>query len=330
MVKNTKRKNTNNKRTKSRGKGMPKQTYNGMAGSVGPSRELDVLRGHWDMLKNPCFANLSESAYRGQSGFVQRFCNTRNLTTGSDTAFLAAYTPGACASMFNSAATSATTFTPVYSVKMPGQDWLTINASSFRCIGFCVDIEYVGTELARCGMIGSGTMTPATLAAGVLTNVDNVTPLFPNVCRLSDSTMTAKWFPGPGNERYGQLGTTGDLLFGNDVGALAIYGASLPAGLQLRLVETAIYEWVPRLALGLTTSSTTQGTNPPGAFEKLHDAASRDPSFTHSFAAGASHKLGVLARHAGEAAVNVAWEGTKYLGRRAVRSAMSSAPLLLM
>jgi hypothetical protein len=307
-----------------------KQSYNGFTGSSVVSRDGAVLAGHWDMVSNPCFSDLAESAYRGQSGFTQRFTSVRTYTTGTDTAFLALYSPAGAAMSFKSGAADTTVFTPVFDIATTGQTFLAATASQWRCIGFCVDIEYVGTELARAGVIGSGTYVPNTIPAGTATNVLNVSPMFSNVTRTSDQTMTAKWFPGVGNERYMALGEGNDLLFGNDTTALAIYGVNMPAGLQVRFVETAIYEWLPKTLQGINYPSATAGRNPVGAFERIHDMASRDPSFAHSFLAGAKTKLGKYGRMAGESAMDVLWEGSKYAARSVARSAARAAPLLLM
>lgn len=311
-------------------RGGNKQSYNGFTGTSVVTRDAPVLAGHWDMVSNPCFADLSESAYRGQSGFTQRFTSVRTYTSGTDTAFLALYDPAGAALSFKSGAADTTVFTPVFDILTTGQAFLSATASSWRCIGFCVDIEYVGTELARAGVIGSGTYVPSAIPAGTATNVLNVSPMFSNVTRTSDRTMTAKWFPGVGNERYQNLGETADLLFGNDTTALAIYGVNMPPGLQIRLVETAIYEWLPKTLQGINYPSATAGRNPVGAFERIHDMASRDPSFAHSFLAGAKSKLGKYGRVAGESAMDVLWEGSKYAARGALRSAARAAPLLLM
>jgi hypothetical protein len=141
--------------------------------------------------------------------------------------------------------------------------------------------------------------------------------------------MTAKWFPGVGNERYMNLAENSDLLFGNDTTGLAIYGVNMPPGIQVRLIETAIYEWLPKTLQGINYPSATAGSNPVGAFERIHDMASRDPSFAHSFMAGASSKLGKYASRAGETAMDVLWEGSKYAARGLAKRAIRAAPLLL-
>lgn len=252
-------------------------------GSVaGPSQNSYVLNGHYRMLTDPCFSTLGESAYRGNSGNVARFTNVRTYSLTTQTAFFNAYDPASALCSQNILADSGTAFIPAWNVPGPGGAFLTANASAWRCIGLCVEVDYLGSELARSGILGSGTVAPNVIGIGSSQAIGAFTPLFPNVTRTADHTMEVKWFPGTGNERYASAGDSSATLYENDTTALVIYGTNMPAGVQLRFTETIIYEWVPLSNLGMSYPNATQGTCPPAAFETLKNEAAKDGSFAHS------------------------------------------------
>lgn len=307
---NEKSRGGKSKGRRQRGGGQRGANYNTGAIQNGTSAS-QVLSGHWRMLSDPCYANLSESAYRGQSGTTMRFTKIRNFVGTTETAFIAAYNPAAAAATATMLLNSAVPYPYSYATDMPGNVFLGTNASAFRCIGFCVDVEYVGTELARAGMIGSATLSCEVITNAVSTNtVDQLAPLIPNVTRTMDGTASCKWVPGASNEDYTKLGDPASVLYDNSKTSLVIYGIGLPAGVQIRLVETAIYEWLPLIGKEISMPAASAGTNPVGAFETLHNAARDDPSFAHSLRgsamAGFQNRAYGMAHNAGQALAGAA------------------------
>lgn len=266
-----------------------------------------VLRNHWNMLSNPCHSTLSESAYRGRAGFVSRFTAVQLITgAATDFGFFFVASPSSGSYSMQPTANSAVVNTPSYSLSLPGQVYLLANADAARCIGFCVDIDYVGTELNRSGMLYSGSVPYTTVPAGGATTVDALKTLVSNETRTPDKQLTAYWFPGVGNEEYSPLGSV-STGFDADNNVLTILGEGLPSTVQIRLRMTIIYEWTPKINTGLMTPLATGGSNPPAAYERLHDAAKSDPRFTQSFMGGVSARANQFAYAAGGAMVNAAF-----------------------
>lgn len=287
-----------------------------------PNLSSYVLNGHYRMLVDPCFATLGESAYRGNSGNVARFTNVRTISTTTDSAFFLAYAPASAMVSQNILAAAATAFVPTWNTPGPGNGFFYSTASAWRCIGFCVEVDYLGSELARSGLLGSGTVAPNALGIGASQTTATFAPLFPNVARTADRTMEVKWFPGIGNERYASNTDDVATLYENDTTTLVIYGTNMPAGVQLRFTETAIYEWLPQSNLGMSYPSATQGTCPPAAFENLKNEAAKDGSFAHSLKEaayqGLKSRAGFYAQNAGTMATDAVVGLTAgYLGSRA-------------
>lgn len=309
-----------NRRNRRAKRGRARGNYNTGGGFEG-NTSRSVLMKHWQMLSDPCYSDLSESAYRGQSGIVQRFTKIRTFVGTTETAFIAVYNPAAAATSATALASSATPYTNTYASDMPGNTFLGPNTTGHRCIGFCVDVEYIGTELNRSGIIGSSTVNASLVKIGLAAQtVDLLAPLIPNVTRTMDGTSTCKWSPGVGNEEYVKMGDSADILYDDAKSCLVIYGANMPPGVQVRLVETIIYEWLPATTTGIAMPPLTSGTNPVGAFEVLHNAAHADPTFAHSlrtsFGGGLANRANAIAAQAGGALVNAAVNyGVDSIGR---------------
>lgn len=278
-----------------------------------------VLRNHWNLIVDPCFATLAESAYRGRAGIVSRFTSIRTLTFTGYTGFLACYNPSAGASalqVFNDSTvlTSPLTYTDV----MPGQAFLLANSEASRVIGFCLDIDYIGTELNRAGMIYAGNVLGDSVDAGVGLVPDSLKQLLPNQVRTPDRQLTQLWFPGVANEEYAPVGITSQAYTGSH-NSLALMAEGMPDGIQLRIRQTTVVEWLPLAGVGVAMPSPTSGTNPVGAYEKLHDIAAQTNAFTHSFAEGATSRASAYAKRAGEALIDAAAVGAaRYVGNRMI------------
>lgn len=273
-----------------------------------------VLDNHWRMLHDPCYATLAESAYRGRAGIVSRFTGVSTYTAGGFTAAAFVWNPAATAGTQFAVAASNTVATPSYDQVMPGQAYLFTTAETWRVIGMCVDIDYVGTELNRSGMIYGGIVPADQVAAGVATTVDQIKVLLSNTTRTPDKELAQMWFPGIGNEQY--VGVSTGVSFQDSNNSLVLCFENMPAGLQIRLRVTTIYEWLPKVNTGIIMPSAVSGSNPQSAYEKLFERAKATPGFTDSFRQGASDTMHRAAYYAGSAGVNAA---ANYVLRRGNR-----------
>lgn len=276
---------------------------------------------HWRMLSDPCFAPLSTSAYRGQAGIVSRFTSITTVSTGSDTGFLMAASPQAGAytlAQFTDPTIPTAAF--AYANPLPGQAFITNNAEAVRVVGFCVDVDYIGTELNRSGMIYGGVVLGDTIGQGASPTPDSIKQLLPNQVRTPDRQITQLWFPGVGNEAYGNNGA-GSVAFAGGFNSLIIMAEGMPAGIQVRLRITTILEWLPLLGVGVSMPSPVAGYNAVGAYEKLHDIAAASNMFTHSFISGVYERANAMAYRGGQALMGLAAAGmTSAVGRAMTRN----------
>lgn len=275
-----------------------------------------VLENHWRMLSDPCTATLAESAYRGRAGIVSRFTGVTTFSAGAFTAAAFSYNPAATAGAQFAVAASNTVATPVYDQVLPGQAYLFATAEAYRVIGFCVDIDYVGTELNRSGMVYGGVLPANAVAGGVATTVDQIKVLLSNATRTPDREITQLWFPGVNNEQYSDKDNTNQ-VFGDACNSLVICLENMPAGLQIRLRVTTIYEWLPKVNTGIIMPSPVSGSNPEAAYEKLFERAKGAPGFVESFKQGAADVANRAAYFAGARGVGMAAD---YIYRRGTRA----------
>lgn len=277
--------------------------------------ESMVLSNHFRMLADPCTATLAESAYRGRAGQTSRWSAVTTYNVAGDTAFFCGVNPAAMSGFAGTFANSATLFAPVYSLAMPGQAFLLANADSWRAIGACIDVDYVGTELNRSGVIYGGILPSTALPAGVATSVDLTKVLLSNEVRTPDRQISQLWFPGVDNELPGDTGVT---QYEAGRNSFCVLAEGLPPGVQLRLRFTFIIEWFPKISTGLSMPTAVAGTNPTAAYEKLHTMGKEEPAFTHSFTSGIRHRVNQYAAAGGrmlvDGAVGLAM-GQMYTGR---------------
>lgn len=258
-----------------------------------------VLANHFRMIRDPCNATLSESAYPGRAGLTSRFTGINTYTAGADTAFLGLYNPAAFSLAYATLANSATSVAPVYGTPLVGQSYLLTNADSWRVVGFCLDIEYIGTELQRSGVIYGGILPGDAITAGTPTTVDTVKVLLPQETRTPDRPLQLFWFPGVDDQKYHDLVGISDTY-----NMVCLCMENMPAGVQVRVRHTTIVEWLPKTVLGMSMPSPVGGSNPPAAYERLHDAARQSPGFVNSLAAGAYDRAQAYAYGIGQRGVD--------------------------
>jgi hypothetical protein len=287
-----------------------------------------VLNNHWNMLRDPCSSAIGESAYRGAAGIPSRFTRTFAVNAPGSTAFYYVGNPAALAATNNPVATSATAFTPVYNQAGAGQTFIAANASAVRVIGYCLTVDYLGTELNRSGKLYTGCVPSKFVTGGVATTIDAIKSTLSDCTRTPDHSLESKWFPGVQNEEYA-LYSDIEMVFSSGNNSLVVLAENMPDGVQLEIKETIIVEWQPLTGLGFVAAPAVGGTNPVAAVERLHGLAHNDPSFFAAFRTGASTAASKYAHAAGRGFVDLAAGTISTMGRGIARNAMRSLPLLL-
>lgn len=291
------------------------------------SGDGSVLAKHWGMLVNPCEATLGESAYRGAAGIPSRFTRTQTISVDGAASFTYIANPAALSYFQTAVLSSATPIVPVYASPMAGNTFVTANSFAFRIIGFCLSVEYVGSELNRSGKLYTGVLPAQTITGGVATTADAIKSILTSSCRTPDAELESLWFPGVGNEEYSS-GLVAEEVYGNGHNSLVFIAENMPDGIQIQIRETVIVEWQPRTGQGFTASSPAGGSNPVSAYEKLHRAAHAEGAFG-GFRQGMATRASQYAHSVGSGFVDLAAGALGTVGRAAMRRMAPVAPLLL-
>lgn len=316
--------NKNSKKGKKNGKkGNRQRNVQARAGRQVYSGDSSVIQGHWEMLTDPCMSTLTESAYRGAAGIPSRFTRVVTVIGGAETCYMYIGNPTGLSFANSLALTSNSPITPVFSFGMAGKAFITANSAAFRVVGFCLTVEYIGTELNRSGKLYTGVLPAQTIAGGVATSIDKVKTLLTSSCRTPDYALESLWFPGVGNENYCDINSSAD-MFDDDKNLTVFIAENCPAGVQIQLRETVVVEWLPKPDMGFTAPKPAGGNNPVAAMERLHNAASHNPIFS-GFKEAAQIAGARYARQLGAGIVDIA----AGVGKSAFRGAMRAAPLLL-
>lgn len=242
------------------------------------------VRGHTDMLMDPCNSKITPTAYRGQDGFVQRFARTNSFTTTTGTSFVFVYYP-AYNGMYLTELPLGTTSIPIvtYNTTGPGQAFLLTNSDAQRAVAACVAVDYTGTELNRQGVIYSGLVKQSVFQQ--TTTVDTLCALLGNPQRMPDSTRELKWIPSSVEEEYWQTGAVVPEASG-DRNVMVVVGTGFTDPVQMQFTTTLIAEWQPNAGLGLAANNPNT-LDAPGGLERVRANLSRAGSWW----VGAAHSL---------------------------------------
>jgi len=204
------------------------------------------------LLTDPCNAPLVHPTYTGgDSGYLVRCDKVFIVGRGSGiTAGLIQWTPGDInddATEFLSAAGSdfSSGFPAVpFADASPGRNFLSSNASAYRCVAACAKFTYPGSESGRAGWVHYGHGNGRSIILGSNYAASGVGRLCNNYSRTPVDTVAVVWRPDfadpqmvdPTATRQQRAGT-GSILF-------AFGGFPPDAGIVVSM--TAVYEWVPR------------------------------------------------------------------------------------
>lgn len=264
MKKSKGAKNPNNaKRRKPKGRGKP--TLRGESVEEG-------LHGHLKMVMDPCASLLTQSAYAGQRGIVQRFSSTWGVNTGLDNSVVYGFSPGGMREFFFQGS-NATLFTPTFtqSTNMPGIGFLNSNASQARCVSACIRLNWSGSELNRSGSLAIGTVSGGQInTLPVLSNsCDRIYNMLQKKMRVPDGVVEIKWNPSTPDEVYQEPALTASAENFNDKTMMVFCSIGLPAA-TFTVTTTVIYEWVPTNNVGQPAPPTT-ATTVPAAVPKINN-----------------------------------------------------------
>jgi len=229
------------------------------------------------LLDDPCNAPLVHPTYSGsEGGYLARFetINTYGIASGTTTSGLIHWIPGQmlisggvnAGTIYNEATGPGVSNTMASEVlaQTPGGTFLSTNASAFRCVAACITISWPGTELARQGYVAVGNTSGVTLKSGVSIAPGSVFPLLTHSERVPMNKIELKWRPGAFDETFSDASSSPSVADLSRAGAITVYYVGLPAGgAGLLIKRTAVYEYIPNIALGLATvpSSRSKSNN---------------------------------------------------------------------
>jgi hypothetical protein len=236
--------------------------------TVGRSNAGDDLdlhaKLHALMLYDPCSADLSESVYPGDRGYVNRF--TFNQSFGiapTDTIWAMIIKPGNQVQHASAAAVSTANTTISYSTfGFPGLSFLATNASKSRAIAHCVTIVPNSAPNTATGNIHYGVVNAAAVANGKTVSFDTLISYCTERVSCSQALMApieVKWSPGGFDDRYNQFSATLPATADDDSdrNALIIVMTGYAAGTGAAVKSTSIQEWSPNLSLGVVCDATS-------------------------------------------------------------------------
>lgn len=266
--------------------------------------DVDVrVIGHTNMVLDPCHSTITQTAYRGQDGFVQRFAKTNTLSLTTEQTFIYIFYP-AYNSIYQAAvATPSTAIGPItYSLAGPGQPFLLANADAQRTVAACAEIDYTGTELNRQGLLYMGVVKASIFGDAV--TVDQITALVGHPVRVPDKTASVKWMPAPADEEYWRTGAGQPEAFG-DRNVMVIVGTGFTSAVAFQLTSTLIAEWQPSQGLGIAATNPNTADAPAG-MELVRTNLAEAGNFWVSTAQGAerAYQIGRKAYYTGKAMYN--------------------------
>lgn len=137
----------------------------------------------------------------------------------------------------------------------PGATFLDSNAAVYRPVAACIEVMWNGTEAARAGQVSGGVVAAGSLYRQTA-SPDGVSILVPNTDRTPVNHLEYIWYPSAADEIWTDPSTQiGDQQVDRR-NALAIawtnIGDGVTASPGFRIKATCVYEYKPRVAIGIT------------------------------------------------------------------------------
>lgn len=223
------------------------------------------------LLNDPCNAPLVHPVFQGAEGaYLIRFQTTNSYGTGLPTTTSGVYhwipsvlnlvSTNNNSSMYLEATGPSVNGTAAAEVATytPGAQFLPANAAQYRCVAACLTIQWAGSELTRAGQISYGNTTGSLFQVGQAFSPGIIFPLLNNTERTPSNVVELKWRPGVADQQFVSAQASVSNPTSSDVSrnsALTVFYQGLPAGgAGLLITKTAVYEYVPSVALGVSTT----------------------------------------------------------------------------
>lgn len=227
------------------------------------------------ILADPCNAPLTHPVYSGSDGgYLVRFStiNTYGTGAGTTTSGVVHWVPGSIGltgglnytMLYNEsplASTAAAMNSSGYLIT-PGAGFLSSNASQYRVVAACATVYWAGTELARQGTISVGNTTGALVQNGVSVAPGAVFPVLSNTQRVPEGRIEIRWRPSAADQLFSSVNAAPSAADLSQHSAITLFYNGLPAGGAGLVVHwTAVYEYIPSTALGLSVSVNSRNTS---------------------------------------------------------------------
>lgn len=237
------------------------------------------------LLVDPCHAALVHPIYSGtDTGYLVKlvtYYSFPNVVGASQsTCGALQWTPGAISgsnvSFLKAEATAtATNLNPAVTNSAsgwdsngndPGNVYLKANASAYRTVAGCLEVEYLGAEQSRAGMLHWGTVDGSFIDFSDTSNtsVTSIISTLPNSMRMPDAKkFSINWLPTVADQQMRDPNPNMDAvgLQKDPRGALCLAWQGVSAATPFLVKLTAIYEWQPKRAQGLVQLDHTANSN---------------------------------------------------------------------
>jgi len=212
------------------------------------------------MFYDPCGANLGETVYPGDRGYVSRFVQNISVgLSGGQTVTASIIKPGNNVASFTAGLIGTDNTTVGFgTASMPGAGFQNTTANKFRCAGFCVTARAISAPNTATGTIHFGVVPASAVTNGTITQFNTLISYCTESVAASNTLMAPldiKWSPGSFDDRYATTANAADDDSDRNIIIICTTGFPAATGLQLRL--TAIYEWTPAISLGIVTDATS-------------------------------------------------------------------------
>lgn len=271
---------------------------------------------HLAMLYDPCGADLDESVYGGDKGYVNRFKTDFAIGGGAGTTSVALFfIPGS--GLMGNIETGTPGVGQVFTLTnsgVPGASFLTTNASKSRTVAACAVVAPIVSPNVATGQIHYGVVPASTVISGGNYSINGLLTMCTQRCAAANALINpleVKWSPGGFDDRYSPISTNDDP---SDRNAILIIGLGLPpqTGLTIRRVD--ITEWAPLQNTGITFDAAAHNRSTCDINCVIRNLRRKDPDWWWSLgrkALGGVRKLSSAYMTGG--LVGLANEGLKYV-----------------
>lgn len=219
---------------------------------------------HAMMLYDPCSAQLAQSVYTGDQGYVNRFASYFNIATGvGETCAVCILKPanGVMYTVGTAAGTTAITL-GFSTASVAGTSFLTANASKQRAVSACLAVRPVAAPNSATGTLYYGVVNAQSLALGTVTTPNQLIDLCTESVSYSQALMApleVKWSPGGFDDRYTVPATNSD--DDSDRNVILLVGVGQVAATGINIRQICINEWIPKVGLGINNDATNTKTS---------------------------------------------------------------------